>query len=163
MPTVAIYPGSFDPPTEGHKNIIERVSKIFGKILVAVATNSTKKSSLSSKERVELLRKIFKKHPNIRIESFEDQLLVDYVRKKKASVIVRGLRTFQDYEYEFQMALANKQLAPEIETVFIMADARYAFLSSTLIKEIVRLGGSCEGMLSSTVARKLKEKLEKSK
>ncbi|MBI2083252.1 MAG: pantetheine-phosphate adenylyltransferase [Deltaproteobacteria bacterium] len=163
MPTIAIYPGSFDPPTEGHKNIIERASKLFDQVIVAIAVNSAKQETLSPEERVTLLKGLFQEYPNIQIESFQDQLLIHYVQKKKAQVIVRGLRTFQDYEYEFQMALANKQLAPEIETVFIMADARYAFLSSTLIKEIVRLGGSCEGMLSLSVEKKLKEKLKKSR
>lgn len=161
MPTTAIYPGSFDPPTEGHKNIIERASKIFGKVIIAVALNSTKKNTLSREERVQMLRQISKEYPNVEVDSFKERLLVHYARGKKATVIIRGLRTLQDYEYEFQMALANKQLAPEIETIFIMADARYAFLSSTLIKEIVHLGGSCEGMLSSAVEKRLREKLIK--
>ncbi len=159
MPISAVYPGSFDPPTEGHINIIERGLKIFDKVIVAVAVNSSKKTVLTIQERTDLLREIFKKQPRIEIDSFEDRLLVDYVRSKKAQVILRGLRTIQDYEYEFQMALANRQLAPEIETAFMMTESQFSHISSSLIKEILALGGSGKGMVPSSVEKAMKGKL----
>jgi pantetheine-phosphate adenylyltransferase len=161
MSIVAVCPGSFDPPTEGHINIIERGLKLFDKVIVAVAVNSSKKTMFTPEERVKLLKEIFKGRDAIEVDTFEDRLLVDYVRSKKAQVILRGLRTVQDYEYEFQMALANKQLASEIETVFIMTEAQYSHLSSSLIKEILYLGGKGTGMIPPFVEKKLKEKLKK--
>lgn len=158
MPIVAVCPGSFDPPTEGHTNIIERGLKIFDRVIVAVAVNSAKKTTLTAAERVELLQGLFRGRPNVQVDTFEDRLLVDYVRSKGARVILRGLRTIQDYEYEFQMALANKNLAPDIETVFMMTESQYSHLSSSLIKEILHLGGSGAGMLHPTVEKKLKGK-----
>lgn len=159
MLTIAIYPGSFDPPTEGHINIIERSLKIFDKVIVAVAVNSSKKTVLTIQERTDLLKEIFKKEPRIEIDSFENRLLVDYVRSKKAQVILRGLRTIQDYEYEFQMALANRQLAPEIETTFMMTESQFSHISSSLIKEILTLGGSGQGMVPPMVEKVMKRKL----
>ncbi len=156
---IAVYPGSFDPPTEGHLNIIERGLKLFDKIIVAVAVNSSKQSLLTIKERMDLLKNILKKHKNIEMDFFENRLLVDYVRSKKAQAILRGLRTTQDYEYEFQMALANKQLAPEIETVFIMTDARLTYISSSLVKEILSLGGSGKNLVPKVVEDSVKKKL----
>ncbi len=159
--STAICPGSFDPPTEGHINIIERASKIFDKVIVAVAVNSSKQGVLPLQERIDLLKTIFKGRPAIEIDSFEDRLLVDYARSKRAGVILRGLRTIQDYEYEFQMALANKKLAPAIETIFMMTEADFSYLSSTLIREIVALGGSGEGMLRPEVEARLKQRLKR--
>ena len=156
----AVCPGSFDPPTEGHLNIIERGLKMFDKIIVAVAVNSSKKSTLTTAERIELLKILFKNEPRVEIDAFEDQLLVNYVRSKKAGAILRGLRTIQDYEYEFQMALANKHLVPDIETVFMMTESKYSHISSSLIKEIIQLGGPGKGMLPTIVEKKLKEKLK---
>jgi pantetheine-phosphate adenylyltransferase len=161
MAIVAVCPGSFDPPTEGHINIIERGLKLFDKVVVAVAVNSSKKTMFTPEERVKLLKEIFKGRNAIEVDTFEDRLLVDYVRSKKAQVILRGLRTVQDYEYEFQMVLANKQLAPEVETVFIMTEAQYSHLSSSLIKEILYLGGKGTGMISPFVEKKLREKLKR--
>lgn len=161
MSTVAVCPGSFDPPTEGHINIIERGLRLFDKIIIAVAVNSSKQVILTPAERVDLLKDIFRNRPNIEIDSFQNQLLVDYVRSKKAKAILRGLRTVQDYEYEFQMALANKKLAPDVETVFMMTESEYSHLSSSLIKEILSLGGSGKGMVPTTVEKKLKGKLKK--
>lgn len=160
MPIIAVYPGSFDPPTEGHINIIERGLKIFNKIIIAVAVNSAKKTALTVKERVDLLKEIFKGRPQVEIDSFEDRLSVDYARSKKAAVILRGLRTTQDYEYEFQMALANKKLAPDIETVFMMTDSEYSYVSSSLLREIISLGGPGMGMIPEIAEKKLKEKLK---
>lgn len=161
MGIVAVCPGSFDPPTEGHINIVERSLKMFDKVVVAVAVNSSKKTLLSLEERVVLLKDIFKKHPGVEIDTFQDRLLVDYARSKKAQVILRGLRTIQDYEYEFQMALANRQLAPEIETVFMMTESQFSHISSTLIKEILTLGGPGQGLVPSAVEKKVREKLKK--
>lgn len=159
MPTIAVCPGSFDPPTEGHINIIERAVKLFDKIIVAVAVNSSKQCLLSTDERVSLLKTLFKGRRNIAIDSFEDRLLVDYVRDKKATAVIRGLRTIQDYDYEFQMALANKKLAPEVETVFMMTDSDYSFVSSSIIREIIRLGGSGKGIVPAIAEKLLKQKL----
>ncbi|HSA58401.1 MAG TPA: pantetheine-phosphate adenylyltransferase [bacterium] len=161
MPITAVCPGSFDPPTEGHLNIIERGLKLFDKVVVAVAVNSQKKSIFSTAERIELLKELTKGLKGVEVDSFEDKLLVDYARAKKAQVIFRGLRTIQDYEYEFQMALANKQIAPEIETVFMMTEAQFSHISSSLSKEIIHLGGPGKGMVAPVVEKKLKEKFKK--
>lgn len=161
MAPIAICPGSFDPPTEGHINIVERGLKIFDKVIVTVAINSSKKSTFSAEERVALLKDIFKNQPKVEIDSFADKLLVDYVRSKKASAILRGLRTVQDYEYEFQMALANKELAADLETVFMVTESRYSHLNSSLIKEIVSLGGSGKGMIPPAVEKKLRGRLQR--
>ena len=155
---VAVYPGSFDPPTLGHLNIIERGQKIFDRLIVAVAVNSSKKSLFSTQERTDLLKEIFKNQKRIEVDSFQDRLLIEYVRSKKAQVILRGLRTVQDYEYEFQMALANKQLAPGVETMFMMTESPYSYISSSLIKEIILLGGSGGGMVPPLVEKALKGK-----
>ena len=161
MANIAVCPGSFDPPTEGHVNIVERGLKLFDKVVVAVAVNSSKKAIFTAEERVSLLKEIFKNQPKVEVDSFADRLLVDYVRSKKAGAILRGLRTVQDYEYEFQMAIANKELAADLETIFMVTEARYSHLSSTLIKEIVSLGGAGKGMVPSLVEKRLKEKLKK--
>lgn len=161
MPKIAVCAGSFDPPTEGHLNIIRRGLKLFDKVIVAVAVNSQKKSTFSTSERLDLLRTLLKKEKNALVDSFESKLLVDYARSKKATVILRGLRTVQDYEYEFQMALANKQIAPEIETVFIMTDQPLSHISSSLTKEILLLGGPGKGLVPPLVEKKLKEKFKK--
>ncbi|OGP13956.1 MAG: pantetheine-phosphate adenylyltransferase [Deltaproteobacteria bacterium RIFCSPLOWO2_02_FULL_50_16] len=161
MGNAVIYPGSFDPPTEGHMNVIERASKVFDRVIVAVAINSTKQSVFTPDERVSLLKKIFKDNASIEVDKFEDRLLVDYAKSKKVNVIIRGLRTVSDYEFENQMSLANRKLAPNIEILFMMAESRYSHFSSSLIKEIARLGGPVEGMLDPSIAKKLKEKLLK--
>ncbi len=158
--TTAIYPGSFDPPTEGHLNIIRRSLHIFDKVIVAVAVNSSKSCTFTAAERVALLKETCGNDPKLEFDTFQDKLLVEYARQKKAGAILRGIRTLQDYEYEFQMALANRRLAPDVETVFLMAESEYSHLSSTLIKEILRLGGSGKGMVPPLVEKKLKEKLK---
>ena len=160
-PLIAVCPGSFDPPTDGHINIIERGLKLFDRVIVAVSINATKKTVFTPGERVALLKEILKNRSGVEIDTFEDRLLVDYVRSKKAKVILRGLRTIQDYDYEFQMALANKSLAPEIETVFMMTEPQYSHLSSSLIKEIIQLGGRGTGLIHPIVEKKLKEKLNR--
>jgi len=157
--TIAIYPGSFDPITYGHVNVIERGLKIFDRIIVAVAVNSAKKTVLSLDERLEILGQILGDMDRVDVDSFTDRLLVEYAKSKDAHVIMRGLRTVSDYEYEFQMAHANRALAPDIDTIFMMTESSFSHLSSTLIKEIARYGGSCEGLLDPRVEKKLKEKL----
>jgi pantetheine-phosphate adenylyltransferase len=160
--TIAIYPGSFDPPTMGHLNIVERGLGIFKKIIIAVAKNTSKDNLFSPEERVRLLKEIFKKNKNVEVTYFHG-LLVDYARKKKAQVILRGLRTVADYEYELQMAFSNKSLNPEIETIFLMTENRYSHLSSTLIKEIAHFGGSIAKLVPPQVQKALKASRKASK
>ncbi len=158
-PTTVICPGSFDPPTNGHLNIIDRALKSFDRVIVAVAINTSKKSVFTPAERVEMLRELFKKSKRVEVDSFEG-LLVNYVKKKKCSVILRGLRTVQDYEYEFQMSLANKKLAPEIETIFMMTESEFSHISSSIIKEVIYFGGQGKDMIHPLVEKKLKEKMK---
>ncbi|MBI4411098.1 MAG: pantetheine-phosphate adenylyltransferase [Deltaproteobacteria bacterium] len=157
---IALCPGSFDPPTDGHINIIDRGLRIFDKIIVAVAINRSKKAVFEPEERVAMLRELLKDKKEIEIDSFEG-LLVDYCRKKKISTILRGIRTVSDYEYELQMSLANRILNPDIETIFMMTEGRYSHISSSIIKEVIAFGGSGNGMIHSLVEKKLKEKLRK--
>lgn len=159
--SVVICPGSFDPPTNGHINIVERALKHFDKVIVAVAINTSKSTIFSPQERVEMLRQLFKNRKNVEIDSFEG-LLVDYARRKKCQIILRGLRTVQDYEYESQMSLANKKMAPELETIFMMTESAFSHLSSSIIKEVVFFGGKGKDMIHPVVAKKLREKLRRS-
>ena len=163
MANTIIYPGSFDPPTEGHINVIERVGKVIDRVIIAVAVNSAKETIFTSDERVSMLKEIFKGNSKIEVDQFEDRLLVEYARSKKVNVILRGLRTFSDYDYEYQMALANRKLDPNIEILFMIAESQYSHVSSSVIKEIVQYGGSVEGMVHPFVAKKLKDKLLKKK
>jgi len=156
---VAIYPGSFDPPTYGHMNIVERGLGIFEKIIIAVARNTSKKSLLSPEERVELLRKLFKGRRDVEVDFFEG-LLVDYAKQKKTNVILRGLRTVADYEYELQMSFSNKSLSPKVETIFMMTESKFSHISSTIIKEIAHFGGAVKGMVHPLVEKTLKTKLK---
>ncbi|MCE9625688.1 MAG: pantetheine-phosphate adenylyltransferase [Deltaproteobacteria bacterium] len=156
---IAIYPGSFDPPTYGHMNIVERGLGIFQKIIIAVARNTSKKSLFTPEERVELLRKLFKGRRDVEVDYFEG-LLVGYALKKKSNVILRGLRTVADYEYELQMSFANKNLSPNIETIFMMTESRYSHISSTIIKEIAFFGGSVKNMVHPLVEKTIKAKLK---
>ncbi|MGW8320849.1 MAG: pantetheine-phosphate adenylyltransferase [Thermodesulfobacteriota bacterium] len=153
-----IYPGSFDPITYGHVNIVERALHIFDRIIVAVAINTTKSGTFSIEERVDMMKEVFKDVPNVEVDSFSG-LLVDYVRDRRALAILRGIRTVTDFDYEFQMALANKSLDPNVEQVFMMTEGKYLYHSSSIIKEIVSLGGSVEEMLPPVVEKKLSEKL----
>jgi len=157
--SIALCPGSFDPPTLGHINIIERALELFDKVVVAVAINTSKKGTFTPEERVEMLKSLFKGRKNIQIDTFSG-LLVNYARDKKAKAIIRGLRTVQDYEYEFQMALANQKMAPDIETIFMMTESQYSHISSSIIKEVIYFGGSGKGMIHPLVEKKLKEKLK---
>lgn len=159
MPDIAVYPGSFDPITNGHLDLIQRALKIFDHITVAVATNAFKQSLFTIEERLEMLRESLKDYPNVSIDSFQG-LLVKYARGKKARAILRGLRAVTDFEYEFQLAMMNRRLEPEIETVFLMTGLRWVFLSSSILKEAAFHGGDIEGMVPEIVFHKLKEKFE---
>jgi len=153
----AVYPGSFDPITNGHVDIIRRGLEIFEEILVAVLENPKKKSLFSTKERVTMIQEIFSDRENVNVKAFHG-LLVDFTKKNDAKMIIRGLRAISDFEYEFQMALMNRKLDPEIETLFMMPSVNYSFLSSRLVKEVSMLGGCLEGLVPSEVEKKLKEK-----
>jgi pantetheine-phosphate adenylyltransferase len=161
LPRVAIYPGSFDPLTSGHVDIIERGARIFDEIIVAILANVEKQPLFSEAERSEIIRDVFKDAGNVRVETF-DGLLVDYAQRKNASVLVRGLRAVSDFEYEFQMALMNRHLAPGLETVFMMPAEQYTYISSRLIKEVFSLGGEITGLVPPIVEDRLRAK-QKSK
>ena len=157
MPNLAIYPGTFDPITNGHLDLIERGLRIFDHIIVAVAEGSNKKTVFTVAERLEMMRDALGDKPNVTIDSFQG-LLVDYVKSQKATVVLRGLRAITDFEYEFQMAMMNRRLEPEVETVFLMTGLRWVFLSSSILKEAAMHGGNIEGMVSEFVHKKLREK-----
>ena len=154
----AIYPGSFDPLTNGHLDLIERGSKIFDELVVAILRNSEKSPLFTLDERVEMLKSTTKHYNNVSIETF-DGLLVDYVAKQKARVVLRGIRAISDYEYELQMALMNRKLAPQIETVFMMPADTYSYLSSRLVKEVFQLGGSVRALVPEIVEKRLHQKV----
>ena len=156
-PRIAIYPGSFDPLTSGHVDIIERGSRIFDSIIVAILANVEKTPLFSENERVAIIREVFKDRPNVQVETFNG-LLVDYAQQKQATAIVRGLRAISDFEYEFQMALMNRHLAPGLETVFMMPAEQYTYISSRLIKEVFTLGGEITGLVPPVVEDKLRAK-----
>ena len=160
MSKLAIYPGSFDPFTRGHLNIIERGVKVFDKVIVAVAHNTSKKTVFTLKERLEILNDIFKGRDDVVVDYFEG-LLVEYIKKIGTNVVLRGMRTVSDFEYELQMALANKTLDPDIETVFMVTDSEFSHISSSVIKEIVSLDGSAGHMVPPNVEEKLRKKLLK--
>ncbi len=157
MQKIAIYPGSFDPVTNGHIDIAERGLKIFDKIIVAILHNPIKKFLFSVEERAEMLRTSFEAYPNIEIETF-DGLLVDYASRKGSIAILRGMRAVSDFEYEFQLALMNRRLNREVQTVFLMTGLRWIFTSSSIIKEAAQFGGDIQTMVPPIVNRKLKEK-----
>jgi len=157
MATLAVYPGSFDPLTNGHVDIISRGAKLFDRIVVAILVNAEKAPMFTMAERVEIAREVFKTHPKVEVDTF-DGLLVDYVQRKGAQVIVRGLRAVSDFEFEFQMALMNQRLQPSIETVFMMPAEQYTYISSRLIKEVFSLGGRVHGLVPELVEQRLREK-----
>ena len=157
MSTLAVYPGSFDPLTNGHVDIIERGARLFDRIIVAIAVNAEKSPMFSMAERVDIAKAVFRNHPNVEVDTFEG-LLVNYVERRKANVIVRGLRAVSDFEYEFQMALMNRELAASLETVFMMPAVQYSYISSRLIKEVFALGGKVHGLVPELVEKRLREK-----
>jgi pantetheine-phosphate adenylyltransferase len=157
MSTLAVYPGSFDPLTNGHVDIITRGARLFDRIIVAILVNAEKSPLFSMAERVEIARVVFKDYPNVEVDTF-DGLLVDYVERRKARVIVRGLRAISDFEFEFQLALMNRRLNSEIETVFMMPAEQYSYISSRLIKEVFALGGRVHGLVPDMVEARLRDK-----
>jgi len=152
-----VYPGSFDPVTNGHLNIIKRASNIFDEVIVAVFKNPNKEPIFSMKERVSLLKEVTSDFEKVKVDSFSG-LTTNYVKSKKACAIVRGLRAVSDFEGEFQMASMNKELDPEIETIFLMTDSKYAFLSSSVVKEVAQFGGEMDNVVPKPVEKALLEK-----
>ncbi len=153
----AIYPGSFDPLTNGHLDLIDRAAKIFDHLVVAILRNSSKNPLFTVEERVAMLTEGTAEFENVSVSTF-DGLLVDFAREQRAHAVVRGIRAISDYEYEFQMALMNRRLSPEVETIFLMPDAKYSFVSSRLVKNVFQLGGSVDGLVPKFVIERLKDK-----
>jgi pantetheine-phosphate adenylyltransferase len=153
----AIYPGSFDPLTNGHLDLIDRAAKIFDHLVVAILRNSSKNPLFTVEERVAMLTEGTAEFENVSVSTF-DGLLVDFAREQRAHAVVRGIRAISDYEYEFQMALMNRRLSPDVETIFLMPDAKYSFVSSRLVKEVFRLGGSVDGLVPKFVVERMKDK-----
>ena len=158
--SIAVYPGSFDPITNGHVDVIRRGSKVFDRLIVAVADNPAKQALFTKDERTEMIRDVTKGFKNVEVDSF-DGLVVDYVHRKKAGVILRGIRTISDFEYEYQMALTNRTFAQDIETLFVMTHEEYSFVSSRLIKEAVSMGGDVSSFVPKDVEKRLKAKFKK--
>lgn len=156
--TIAVYPGSFDPVTNGHVDVIRRGTRIFGKLIVAVADNPAKQGLFTKEERVHMIRDVTKGYKNVEVDSF-DGLVVDYVKRQKANVILRGIRTISDFEYEYQMAMTNRTFSSDVETVFVMTHEEYSFVSSRLIKEAAALGGDISSFVPKEVEKALKKKL----
>jgi pantetheine-phosphate adenylyltransferase len=155
---VAIYPGSFDPVTNGHLDVIARGARMFDRLIVAVLQNMEKAPLFSASERADMLREVTQEWSNVEVDLFGG-LLVDYVRRRNAHVILRGLRAISDYEYEFQMALMNRRLEPAVETIFMMPAERYTYLSSRIVREVAQLGGAIDGLVPPLVVARLKAKI----
>ena len=159
---VALFPASFDPLTNGHLDVVERALGIFDRLVLAVAFNIEKEDTFTKDERLAMLRSVFGDEPRIDVTAF-DTLTVDFAMEIGATVIIRGLRAMSDFEYEFEMALMNKHLYPEVETIFMMASQKYLYVSSSRLKELVRLGRSVDGFVPAVVAKALHEKLGRAK
>lgn len=157
-PVLAIYPGSFDPVTNGHLDLIERGAKIFDRLVVAILQNTEKAPLFTLAERTEMLSEVTAPFPNVEVECFHG-LLVDYARKRRAHVLLRGIRAVSDYEFELQMAMMNRKLQPGLETVFMLPAVEYSFLSSRLVREIAQLGGSVSGLVPVAIERRLRAKV----
>ena len=157
---IAVYPGSFDPITNGHLDLIERGARLCDRLIVAVLGNESKQPLFTVAERMEMLRETVRDYPNVEVDSFEG-LLVDYAREKGATAIVRGIRAISDYEYELQMALMNRRLCPSVETVFLMSGEAYSFISSRIVKELIRLGGNLTGLVPPSVEVRLRNRVLK--
>jgi len=155
---VGIYPGSFDPLTMGHTNIVERSLRFFDVVIVAVLNHPEKRAMFTPEERAGLIRNCFAEEPRVQVDHF-DGLLVDYVRSKGATAVIRGLRAVQDFEYEFQMTMMNRRLAPDIDTVFMMTDEEHFYIASRTVKEVARLGGTIDGLVPEVVADAMFQKL----
>jgi len=154
---IAVYPGTFDPITNGHLSIVKRALKIFDKVIITILINPKKVSLFTREERIDMILEALRGRSNVEVDSF-DGMLVDYVIKKKANVILRGLRALSDFEYEFQMALMNRKLNREVQSIFLMTDYKWFYISSTIIKEAASLGGDITGLVPPNVCAKLKEK-----
>ena len=154
---IAVYPGSFDPVTNGHLDIIKRASKIYDKVIVGVLNNAGKKPLFTAEERVDMLRDVTDHIENVEVDSFSG-LLVDFAKSKGATVIVKGLRTVADFEYEFQMALLNTALNPEYETVFMMTDSKYSYISSSMVKELAGFKGNLTGLVPNEITERIEQK-----
>ena len=154
---VVIYPGTFDPITNGHISIISRALKIFDRLVIAILNNPQKLPLFTMEERIQMIREVLKDQRNVEVDSFNG-LLVDYVIQKKTNVVIRGLRALSDFEYEFQMALMNRKLNREVQSIFLMTDYKWFYTSSTIIKEAASLGGEVSGLVPPTVCKKLKQK-----
>jgi pantetheine-phosphate adenylyltransferase len=157
MKRIAVYPGSFDPVTKGHLDIINRALEFVDELIIAILINPEKKALFSVKERMEMIRNCIPKNGSVQIDQF-DGLLVEYARKKDAQMIIRGLRAVSDFDYEFQMALMNRRLEPQIETVFLVPAEQYSYVSSRMVKEISQLGGSVRGLVPDEVEKKMQKK-----
>ena len=158
MPVTALYPGTFDPPTNGHVDIIQRGARLFDRLVVAVLNNPGKDPLFTVTERVEMLRECVSGLSNVSVATF-DGLMVEFARQQGASAVLRGIRAISDYEYEFQMALMNRRLAPEIETVFLQPAGRYSFVSSRMLKEVFTFGGDVTGLLPPNVLKRLRSRI----
>jgi len=156
---IGIYPGSFDPITNGHLDIIERASKLCDKIIVAVLENPSKNPLFTLEERVNLIKEAVEPYDNITVDYFSG-LLIDYARKNNAKMIIKGLRAVSDFEYEFQMALMNRKLSPDVETIFLMTSSKNSYLSSSIIKEVAKFGGCIEGLVPMSTKTAILEKLK---
>jgi pantetheine-phosphate adenylyltransferase len=152
---IAIYPGSFDPPTNGHVDVIRRAARLFDRLIVAIGRNSEKKAMFSDEQREAMLKEITAELPNVDVQAF-DGLLVDFAKSAGANSVVRGLRALSDFDNEFQMALANRALSPELETVFLMTSAEHMFVSSSIVREVASLGGDVSGMVPFAVLSRLR-------
>ncbi len=155
---IGIYPGSFDPITNGHLDIIERASKICDKVIVAVLKNTNKNPMFTLEERVALIEEVVAPYENVEVACFSG-LLVEYAKQQKANVIIKGLRAVSDFEYEFQMALMNRKLCPEVETVFLMTSSKNSYLSSSIVKEVARFGGCIEGLVPDNIKQAILKKI----
>lgn len=159
---VAIYPGSFDPITNGHLDLIQRGSRLFDRLIVSILRNETKSPLFSAEERMEMLREVVGGVSNVEVDSFNG-LVVDYAEKRGAQVLLRGIRAISDYEYELQTALMNRRLRPELETVFLLSNEAHSFISSRLVKEVFGLGGNITGLVPRTVEKRLQRRLSKAR
>ena len=158
MKTIAIYPGTFDPITNGHTDLVQRASKLFGKVIVAVAANQNKHPFLTLRERVDLAKDILAQHQNVRVIGF-DNLLAEFAVQQKANIILRGLRAVSDFEFEFQLANMNRRLAPQLETMFLTPAEQYSYISSSLVREIAMLGGNVAPFVHTKVAAALRKRI----
>ena len=154
---IAIYPGSFDPITNGHLDLIERGAKLVDQLIVSILRNDSKRPLFTVEERMEMLQEVIGRFPNVEVDCF-DGLLVDYAARRDATVILRGIRAISDYEFELQMALMNRRLGPDIETIFLMAGEAYSYISSRLVKEVFGLGGNISGLVPPTVETRLRKR-----